>query len=454
MAPSENWSGRLAFILASIGAAVGLGNIWKFPYTLGSSGGSAFMLIYLLAIFLIATPIMMSEMVIGRRTHRSAPTALRDIAIASGTSSRWSVIGWMGLFAVFLVFSFYSVIAGWTVAFLVKSISGGLSGLSPEQVGAHFGEFLADPVPMIFWHLGFTLVTILIVSRGIQHGLEPLVKVLMPALFLTLGALVIYAGFTGDFSQAITFLFQPDFSLITSSVVLAAVGQAFFSVNVGIGAVVTYSAYLPEDVNLSRSAITITLGDTAVAMLAGLAIFPIVFANGLNPAEGPGLVFVTLSTAFASMPGGSLIGAAFFLMLLFAALTSAISMLEMTTARAIENNRFTRPQAAALLGAGTFIFGLVTVLSFSAWSDVHLLGMFDTFAGKTPFDLIDYLVSNLIMPIGGVAYVLFAGWWLKREVLVQELGMGDGVLFKFWLALARVVAPAAIAWVFYFNLTT
>ncbi len=450
---SEYWSGRTAFILASIGAAVGLGNIWKFPYTLGVSGGSAFVLIYVFAILLIATPIMLSEMIIGRHTGKSSPSAMKQMAVERGNSAKWGLLGWMGLVAVTLVLSFYSVIAGWTGAYLVKSASGSLAGLSPAEVGANFDAFLHDPTSMIFWHFLFTATTVFIVARGIKVGLERVVKFLMPALFLTLVALVINSAIIGDFATAFHFLFTPDFSKITAPIVLAAVGQAFFSVNVGVGTVLTYAAYLPKDVNLFKSAITISLGDTLVALLAGLAIFPIVFANGLDPAEGPGLVFVTLSTAFAQMPGGSIIGSAFFIMILFAALTSSIAMLETLTARANEYEGISRAGGAMLIGSCTFLLGLVTVLSFSAWENVYLLGAFEAFATKTPFDLIDYLVSNIMMPIGGMLYALFAGWWVSREIQVAEVGMGDGGLFKFWLILARVIAPAAVAAVFYFNLT-
>ena len=392
-------------------------------------------------------------MIIGRRAKKSAPTAMRVVATESGHSANWSLLGWMGLFAVFLVLSFYSVIAGWTAAYLVESVSGQLSGLSPQEVGERFGAFLADPIPMLAWHFLFTSLVVLLVMRGVRRGLEPLVKVLMPGLFVVLIVLVIYAGIAGDFQQAFTFLFTPDVSSLTAPVILSAVGQAFFSVNVGIGAVITYSAYLPDDVNVARSAVTISIGDTLVALLAGLAIFPIVFAYGLDPGEGPGLVFVTLSTAFAAMPGGAIVGTAFFLMLFFAAITTGISMLEMTTARLIENKNWSRPKATIVLGSCTFAFGLVTVLSFSAWSDVYLLGMFETFAEKTPFDLIDYLVSNILMPIGGVGYVVFASWLLSREIQVEGIGVGDGAIFNLWLWLARIVAPAAIALVFYFNLT-
>jgi neurotransmitter:Na+ symporter, NSS family len=451
-ATTENWSGRLAFILASIGAAVGLGNIWKFPYTLGNSGGSAFVLIYVISIILIATPIMIAEMIIGRHARRSAPSALKTLAVARGNSGHWGLVGWMGLFALFLVLSFYSVIAGWTAAYLVKAGSGGLTGLSAAEVDSDFGNFLHDPTQMIFWHALFTSVTVFIVSRGIKAGLERVVKVLMPALFITLIALVINSAITGDFSTAVDFLFTADLSKITWVVVLAAVGQAFFSVNVGIGSVLTYSAYLPKDVNLFRSAIIISLGDTLVALLAGLAIFPIVFANGLDPAGGPGLIFVTLSTAFAKMPAGALIGTAFFAMIIFAALTSSISMLETMTARIHEIRGFSRTRAAAVIGTGTFLMGLITVFSFSSWENFHPLGNFEVFANKTPFDLIDYIVTNILMPLGGMLYALFTGWWLSRKMLVEELGIGDGVLFKLWMLLVRIVAPLAVCAVFYFNL--
>jgi len=449
---NERWSGRLAFILASIGAAVGLGNIWKFPYTLGSSGGSAFVLVYVIAILLVATPIMLAEMVIGRRARKSAPSALKTLAVERGNSPHWQYLGWMGLFALFLVLSFYSVIAGWTAAYLVKSSTGTLAGLTPSEVEANFGNFLHDPGQMIFWHFLFTALTVFIVSKGVRIGLEKLVRILMPALLLTLVALVINSAIVGDFSATLDFLFTADVSKLAPAVVLAAVGQAFFSVNVGIGSVLTYSAYLPKDVNLFRSAIIVSLGDTTVAILAGLAIFPIVFANNLDPAGGPGLIFVTLSTAFAQMPGGAIIGTAFFAMIIFAALTSSISMLETMTARIYEIRGMTRTKSAALIGTATFLAGLITVFSFSTWENTYPLGQFATFAGKTPFDLIDYLVTNIMMPLGGMLYALFAGWWLAKETCIEEIGIGDGAMFKLWLLLVRVVAPLAVAAVFVFNL--
>ena len=442
----------MAFILASIGAAVGLGNIWKFPYTLGSSGGSAFVLVYVIAILLVATPIMIAEMVIGRHARASAPTAMRKVAEESGASRHWGLLGWMGLLALFMVLSFYSVIAGWTAAYLFKSASGSLAGLSPEEVGAGFDDFIHNSGVVVVWHFLFTAATIYIVSRGVKVGIEKVVRILMPALFITLIALVINSAFIGDFPAALSFLFTADVSKITPDVILAAVGQAFFSVNVGIGAVLTYAAYLPQNVNIFRAAIIVAAGDTLVALLAGLAIFPIVFANNLNYDEGAGLIFVTLGTAFAKMPAGGIIGAGFFLMLLFAALTSSISMLETMTARIVEIRGMTRTKSAVMIGCGTFLMGLVTVLSFSTWENVYLLDAFPTFAGKTPFDLIDYFVSNIMMPLGGMLYALFAGWWLSKETSIYQMDIGDGALYKLWLLLVRIVAPLAVAAVFVYNL--
>ena len=358
----------------------------------------------------------------------------------------------MGLLALFLVLSFYSVIAGWTAAYLFKSASGSLAGLSPEEIGAGFGAFTHDSGQVILWHFLFTGATLFIVSRGVKVGLERVVRVLMPALFVTLVALVINSAFIGDFPAAVSFLFTADVSKLTSDVILSAVGQAFFSVNVGIGAVLTYSAYLPKDVNIFRSAIIVAAGDTMVALLAGLAIFPIVFANGLDYGEGAGLIFVTLGTAFAKMPGGSLIGAGFFLMLLFAALTSSISMLETMTARIVEIRGMTRMKAVLLIGTGTFLTGLITVMSFGPWENVYPLKSFPAFATKTPFELIDYLVTNIMMPLGGMLYALFAGWWLSKQTAVSEMGVGDGTVFKLWLLLVRIIAPLAVAAIFIFNL--
>jgi len=448
----ERFSTRVGFLFAAIGCAIGLGNIWKFPYMLGVNGGSAFVLVYLVAILLIATPIMLAEMILGRRGRMSAVNSLRSIAIEIGASPRWSWLGWMGMFVLFLVLSFFSVIAGWALAYIFKTASGTFVGMSGAEVAATFGEFLQSPGTLIAWHAVFMICTVFIVARGIKGGIEKAVTIMMPTLFVMLIGLVIYSMFAGEFLQALRFLFTPDFSKLTPAVTLAAVGQAFFSVNVGIGGVLTYAAYLPDDVDLVSSSFLVVLGDTLVALLAGLMIFPIVFAYGLDPAQGPGLIFVTLSTAFSNMPAGSFIGAVFFSLIFLAALTSSISMLETSVSRLEEIEGSSRPQMAMLLGSAIFLFGILTVLSFNTLADVYPLGFIKMFENKTAFDLIDFLTLNILMPLGGLTYAVFVGWWLTKEMAMETLGLKDQLLFKTWRFLIRYVVPIAVIAIFISNL--
>jgi len=450
--PHENFSTRFAFLMATIGAAVGLGNIWKFPYSLGNSGGSAFVIIYLVAIFIVATPIMMSEMIIGRRGRLSAPGSMNALAEECGSRLPWGWVGWWGIIGMFFVLSFFSVVAGWALAYVVKVGSGTFTGLSIAEVGQEFDAFLHSPLQVTAWHFAFMAITVFVVSRGIKAGIEKVVNYLMPALFVMMIGLVVYAYFVGDFTQAVQYLFSPDFSKITPAVALAAIGQAFFSVNVGVGAIVTYSAYLPANVNLPRSAMIIAIGDTAVALLAGLVIFPIVFANGLDPAGGPGLLFVTLSAAFGQMPGGAVVGAVFFLLIFVAALTSSLSMLEVIISRAEETKGLKRKPMAVLVGAVAFILGLATVFSFNIWESVRPLGFLNAFQDDTPFNLVDKFVTNLVLPIGGMLYAIFAGWWLSKETTMTELGLSEGLGFQTWRFLTRYVAPVAVGLVFVTNL--
>ena len=448
----EKWSSRTGFLLAAIGAAVGLGNIWKFPYMLGSNGGAAFVAVYLLAILLIATPIMLGEMLLGRHGRMSAPNTLRKIAGEVGASPNWMWLGWLGIVILFLVLSFFSVIAGWSMAYIIKTLSGEFTGLSLAEVDATFDDFLHSPGTLIAWHAFFMASTVFIVSRGIKAGIERAVVVMMPALFVMLVGLVVYGMFAGEFMQAVDYLFRPDFSKLTPQVTLAAVGQAFFSVNVGFGAILTYAAYLPDDVDLAQSSLVIVLGDSLVAILAGLMIFPIVFAYGLDPAQGPGLIFVTLSTAFGSMPGGAWIGAVFFVLVFLAALTSSLSMLEVSVCRLEEIRGSSRSKMSAALGIAIFLFGLLTVFSFNYLEDIRPLGFIDKFADMTAFDLIDYMVTNIMMPIGGLCYAVFIGWWLSRDMTLQSLGLQDGILYRSWRFLIRYVVPVAVLAIFVTNL--
>lgn len=445
-ATQERFSTRIGFLLAAIGAAVGLGNLWKFPYMLGSNGGAAFVLVYLVAIVVIATPIMIAEMLIGRRGRRSAPASMKLLAEEVGSSEKWKLVGWLGIFTLVLVLSFFSVIAGWSIAYVFKTLSGTFSNLTPAQVGTEFESFLGDPINLTIWHAVFMAVTIFIVARGIKGGIEKAIMFMMPALFVMLVGLVIYGMVAGEFMQAVAYLFRPDFSKINPQVALSAFGQAFFSVNVGVGTILTYAAYLPKSADIVRSSVVIAIGDTCVALLAGLMIFPIVFAYDLDPGQGPGLIFVTLSAAFGAMPGGTVIGAVFFTLVFLAALSSSISMLEVSVSRFSEKAGWSRTRAAIVVGIIIFFVGFITLGSFNFMSDVRPLGAtgIPLFANMTPFGVVDFSVTNLLMPLGAMFYAIFVGWFVTSEMARETLNLEDGPLFSAWRFIMRYVAPIGI----------
>ncbi len=443
MVANRSWSSGLTFILAAVGAAVGLGNIWKFPYVAGVSGGGAFVLVYLLCVVVVAIPILIAELLIGRCGNGSPPVAMRRVAEASGRSPAWSIVGVVGMLVGYLIATYYSVIAGWTLVYIYKAASG-FGGASAAEVAAQFDELLADPGTMTIWHTIFMCIALLIVGRGLRRGIERVVKLLMPALFVMLVVMIGYAAVAGDFGAGLEFLFRFDFTKITGAAVLNAIGQAFFSISVAMGLMMVYGAYVPKDVSLTRSAVIIAGADTLIALLAGLMIFPIVFANGLDPAEGPGLIFKTLPTAFVNMPGGAVFGALFFLLLAFAAVTSIIAIIEPIVAYAEDRWHMSRKLGCVVFGTLGWGLGVLSVLSFNRWQDVHLLGMFDVFAGKTIFDLIDYFTANVMMPVGAILIALFVGWRMKPEMPEGDLSFYNPALYKVWLWTVRVIAPAAI----------
>lgn len=449
--PAPAWSSRLTFLMAAVGAAVGLGNIWKFPYVAGVSGGGAFVLVYLLCAIAVAIPILIGELLIGRSGGHSPPLSMRQVAKNNGRSGAWSVVGWLGLITGYLIATYYSVIAGWTLDFTLRAAND-FGGAGADTVGNQFQELLESPATMAAWHAVFMMGAMLIVGQGLQGGIERAVRVLMPALFVMLLAMIGYAAVAGDFGAGLRFLFRVDFSAVTGEVVLAAVGQAFFSIGVALGLMMAYGAYVPRSVSLVRSALIITACDTSVALLAGLMIFPLVFAMGLDPAEGPGLIFVTLPAAFAEMPGGAAFGALFFLLLAFAAVTSIIAILEPMVAYAVDRWHMRRSTACLVFGVLAWILGLATVFSFNIWAGFTPLSQFERFATSTLFDLLDYFTANVFMPLGGILIALFVGWRWPRESLRTALGVSDGLLFSSWLILLRFVAPAAIAAIMISNL--
>jgi NSS family neurotransmitter:Na+ symporter len=439
------WSSRLAFILAATGSAVGLGNIWRFPYTAGEYGGGAFVLVYVLCVAAIGLPIMMAEIMLGRRGRQSPINTMKSLTRDEGASPLWQLLGWMGILSGFLILSFYSVIAGWTLAYVFRAGSGQFGGADAAAAEAMFSALVADPERLLAWHTIFMIMTGLVVARGVASGLERAVRWLMPALFVLLVVMVFYAAQAGDFAAGLEYMFYPDFAELGAhpgEAILSAMGQAFFSLSLGMGAIMIYGSYLNSRASIGQNAMIIATMDTLVALLAGMAIFPIVLANGLEPGSGPGLIFQTLPIAFGQMPGGALFGTVFFVLLVFAAWTSAISLLEPLTAWLVENRGFSRPRAAALGGIVVWLLGIACLLSLNAWSEI-------TVFGKGFLDLFDYLTANILLPLGGVCIAIFAGWIMRRASTEDELGLpAHSLAYRIWLVLVRFVAPACVVLVF------
>lgn len=443
-APRDTWSGRAGFLLATIGSAVGIGSIWKFPYEVGANGGGAFVFCYIAGLVLIVVPLLFAEFAIGRHGSGDAGASIRAAAGASTNRDRWSGVGTLGVITGFLILSFYSVIGGWTLGYAIETAFHGLAGAEPAVVKARYDAFLAAPLKMTAYHAIFMTATALIVARGVAHGIETASKVLMPVLFLLMLALAAYSIAEGDFAATLRYLFIPDLAHLSARTALDALGLGFFSIGVGLGLMITYAAHAGTDLDLKQIAIWSVVADTVISFLAGFAVFPIVFAHGLDPAGGAGLVFFTLPIAFAQMPFGTLAASAFFLLLFVAALASAISMLELVVAMLMRRCRWTQGRASTVAAAACFLAGIATVLSFNAWSGWQpLAGLGGKLASATFFDLLDELTSNILLPLGGLGLTLFAGWVMPSRVLGGELGstpLGTRIL----RGLLRYVAPAAI----------
>jgi neurotransmitter:Na+ symporter, NSS family len=449
---SKTWSTNYLFLLASIGSTVGLSNIWRFTYLAGENGGGAFVLIYILSLVVMGIPILAAELLIGRRGGKSMVGTLQILAKRDGISEAWKYFGWISMIGVFLILSFYCVIAGWTLDYTVTSLFGLLNDLDATSAAEYYNNILASPGRMMLSQGVFVAVTAWIVAKGVREGLERSTSWMTPALFIILVALVFYSMFTGEFLKGLSFLFYPDFSKITPTVIMAAFGQAFFSLGIGVGVMLTYGAYMPASSSILKSAAIISFSDGIAAILAGLAIFPIVFQYGLSPAEGPGLIFITLPITFAQMPGGGFIGGLFFLLVFFAALTSSISLLESIISHLEEVLKMGRRKITLIAGVLLWLTGLTTVFSFNIWADFTPFGMIKPLEGKTLFGLIDYFGSNLLMPIGGILMAVLAGWVLSKQTSRDELRLQNENLFMVWRFLIRFVAPAALSAVFISNL--
>ena len=432
------WSSRLTFVMAATGAAVGLGNIWKFPYITGENGGGAFVLFYILCVAALGIPLMMAEVLLGRRGKRTPINTMRVLASETNASQGWQLIGWAGTLAGILILSYYSVIGGWTIGYIFHAATGDFSGLSGDGATSLFGDFVGNPLVQVGWHTAFMLITMAIVARGVRHGLEKAVIYLMPALVVLLLILLGYAMTTGYFMKGLTFLFSPDFTHFSGAGMLTALGHAFFTLSLGMGTIMVYGSYVPKGTSIAGTSVAIAVADTAVALIAGMAIFPIVFANALTPGAGPSLIFETIPVAFGHMAGGTLFGTLFFVLLLIAAWTSSISLVEPAVTMLIEKFNMTRHAAAFWTGLVTWLLGFGTVFSFNVWADVKVLGL-------TFFEHLDFLTSNLMLPAGGICMAIFAGWVMSKHMSQAELDMNSKVGYSLWHASIRVIAPIAVS---------
>jgi len=440
----ENWSSRFAFLMASIGFAVGLGNIWKFPYIAGENGGGAFVLVYLLCAFAIGVPILMAEILIGRRGQQSPNTSMATVASQEEASPKWHYLGAMTMLTAFLILIVYCVVSGWVLQYLYMALANGFTGISNGTSATLFASVLADPIGMIFWTALALGLTALIVSAGVQNGIERAVTILMPTLFILLVVMVAYAAYAGDFIQGLTFLFNPDFTKISANTVLVAMGQAFFSVGVAMAAMMTYGAYLPKTVSIGRSAVIIVFADTLVAILAGLAIFPLVFQYGMDPQGGPGLIFEALPLAFAKMPGGHFFSIIFFSLLSVAAITSMVGLLEPLVSWAEEHKNINRRKGGLGFCVVILVLSLLSIFSYNHISDIKPLAWLPGFDGKNFNAAISFLTDQLTLPIGGLLIAIFTGWIMSDKSTREELVLNNSKTYQVWRFLIRYIVPAAL----------
>ncbi len=430
----ENWGSRFGFLMAAAGSAVGLGNIWRFPYLTGMNGGSAFIIIYLIFALGIGLSIMVAEFAIGRRTGLAAVGAYKS------TSKSWTFAGVLGVLSAFFIMGFYPVVGGWALAYVFKSFTGLLSNM--DAIGDVFGNFIGNPVEPLVWMVIYLAMNVIIVAKGIAGGIEKAGKVLMPTLYVLFIIIAIRSISLTGAGAGLEFLFKPDFSAVTGKTILDALGQAFFSLSLGMGCMVTYGSYLSKSEKLPSNALLVTMLDTSVALLAGIAIFPALFAFGLAPAQGPGLIFVVMPQVFASMGGlGTIFAVIFFIALTVAALTSSVSLLEVVVAYLIDERKIERKKSVSIAGGIMVVTGLLSSLSMGLMSGVTIFGV-------GFFDLFDILTDKIFLGIGGLLLAVFVGWFVKKEDLKDELTNGGTVkfgLFEVWYSLIKYVIPVAIA---------
>ncbi len=437
----DGFTSKFGILAAAAGSAIGLGNIWRFPYVVGESGGGAFLLVYLSFVLLLGIPVMLSEFVIGRKSKRNTFGAFKKIA----PGTLWPVIGVMGIVAAFVILAFYSTIAGWTLHYVYLSITNGFQGRDTAELTLMFEMFQTSTVLPVIWQLIFISLTAVIILSGVKKGIEKYSKILMPFLLLLLIALSVRSVTLPGSLDGLVFLFKPDFSKLSSSVILGALGQAFFSLSIGMGALITYSSYFPAKTNLSNTAFEVSIADVIIAILAGIAIFPAMFSLGMQPEMGgAGLIFMVLPNVFLQIPGGYIVSIAFFILLAIAALTSSISIMEVVVAFLVEEFNMVRRHATAITAIAAATVGLFCTLSWGALENV-------TLGGRNIFDVLDFTASNVLLPLGGLLIVIFVGWYMKFTEVKDEMSNQGALMLKFlglFRFLVRFIAPVAIAIIF------
>ena len=449
----DQWSSRWGFLLAAVGFAVGMGNIWRFPYQLGENGGSAFLILYLACALGIGLPLLITEITIGRRGKASASQSVINVAAESSRSARWGFIGNLGIFCAFVILSYYTVLSGWTLDYFVKAATGSFEGADADATGAMFAGLLANPWVLMFWNTVVHILIVIIIRQGVQSGIERAVKILMPALFGAIVIMVLYGIVAGDMVATLRFLLEPDFSKISFGTLMDAIGQAFFSIGIGMGSLIVFGAYMPKDFSIPGSATAVIFMDTGVAVLAGFAIFPLVFQYGLNPDSGPGLIFQTLPLAFGQMPGGQLFGAIFFVLLITAALSSCIGLAEGVVNWVDEHLDIPRKRGVLYVTGAAWILGIASILGFSVWKDVRLLEFIPSYRGLDIFDTLDTLAANNLLLIGGSLAAIFFGWMVPKALKLDEMGVPDGPFFMFWRVMIRFVIPPILIVTLFMGIT-
>lgn len=435
----DGFTSRFGIIAAAAGSAIGLGNIWKFPYITGQNGGGAFLIVYLACILVIGIPVMVGELMIGRRGQKNAVGSFKALS----KNPLWQIPGWLAISVPFLILSFYGVVAGWTLKYIVATFQGGFAGKSSEEIGTFFSEFITNPTDPIMYQIIFMVLTAAIVILGVHKGIENASRILMPLLLVIILILNVRAVTLPGGSEGLKFLFQPDFSQLTKEGVLEALGHAFFTLSLGMGIMLTYGSYIKKDVSLGATALQVSAADTIIALLAGVAIFPAVFAFGIEPASGPGLVFITLPNIFQQIPGGTFFELIFFMLLAVAALTSTVSLLEVTVAFVKEEFKLGRKRSTILVATLITILGAFTSLSMSPESSISKL----KFSDYNLFDAIDKLTGNIMLPVVALLITIFAGWFMDKKAIDDELtsgGLFKAKYRKVFMVLIRFISPFLI----------